>query len=171
MATAASKSKRPSAAKTPVPLSVSKETPARKKAANAVRSRAKSELVVVGGKTYRLEGRSVFQDLGYSEEESRPWIQSALEEVLQQRNSVKESLVDIARTEILSLGLNTSQAADHLSMTRPRVSNILNRKFDKVSIDAIVDVVHKLGKDLRFEVVDRATAHAEPSAVRASEDR
>jgi len=140
--------------------------------ARTTKAPAKKHAFVRNGQTYVVEGRSVFEDLGLPRQRSRELVEHAFDEVLaQRRNDLKSTLVDAARDEILSLGLNTSQAADYLSMTRPRVSDILNRKFDKVSIDAIVDVVHKFGKEVRVQVVDRATANSGAKTVRASRKR
>ena len=172
MATAEAKSKRSVGAKTSGAGTGAKRPLVGKQDPKPARLQGGTQHVIErGGRTYVLEGRSIFEDLGFSQEESRPWVEKAFDEVLQQRNEVKTALVDAARDQILSLGLNTSQAADYLSMTRPRVSDILNRKFEKVSIDAVVDVVHKFGKELRIQVVDRASADSGPRTGKATAKR
>ena len=45
-----------------------------------------------------------------------------------------------------------SEAAEILGVTRPRVSDVINKKAIKFTIDALVDMVARTGKHVRLSV-------------------
>jgi predicted XRE-type DNA-binding protein len=48
--------------------------------------------------------------------------------------------------------LKQAEAADILGITRPRVSDIINKKSIKFTIDALVDMLARTGKQITFTV-------------------
>ncbi len=110
---------------------------------------------VVDGVVY--EGRSVFDDLGFSAEETVQLISKGQKEI-SQRNAIKLAAVDAINSEIKQRHMNVTSAAQFLSISRPRLSNITNRKLEKFSIDNMVDILSKLGKTIQITVVDAVEA-------------
>ncbi len=75
---------------------------------------------------------NVFRDLGFSAEEAehlrvRADLMIALEKALSKR------------------GLNQRQAAKVLSVTQPRVSDLLRGRIDLFSVDTLIDMLARLG--------------------------
>ncbi len=129
-----------------------------------------------GGQRVELVGRSVFEDLGFTPEESHSLLSDVVDEILRQRNSVKETLVSALEEEIETQGLSIKQAAEIVAISRPRMSNFLNRNFEKVSVDALIDAMHKFGKEVRLEVVKavkprRSTVARQQRAVAAQSNK
>lgn len=105
------------------------------------------------------EGRSVFDDLGFSEEETVELISKAQKEI-SQRNAIKLAAVEVITAEIRQRQMNVTSAAQFLSISRPRLSNITNRKLENFSIDSMVDLLTKFGKTVQITIVDAADVMA-----------
>jgi len=54
--------------------------------------------------------------------------------------------------------LKQIEAAAILGITRPRVSDVVNKKLPKFTIDALVDMVAKTGRDVQLSVQKRSHA-------------
>ena len=54
---------------------------------------------------------------------------------------------------IESKHLKQTEAAEILGVTRPRVSDVVNKKFIKFTIDSLVDMLARTGKQVQFSVV------------------
>jgi predicted XRE-type DNA-binding protein len=120
-----------------------------------------------GSHTVAIEGTSVFEQLGYSTEQASVLLCPVVDEVLRRRNGIKDALVDCLESIAKAEQLNITQMAERLAITRPRLSSIMNRDFERVSIDAVVDVIHRFGRDVKVQVVDARA----PSGATASKSR
>ena len=93
---------------------------------------------------------NIFLDLGFEEAEAIA-LKAELDREVAQREALKEQLrgelTDWMRTNHLKHG----QAADILHVSRPRVSDVVNGKLSKFSIDSLVGMVIRTGK--RVEIV------------------
>jgi predicted XRE-type DNA-binding protein len=70
---------------------------------------------------------------------------------------VRAALMRAVRAHIADAGWSQAAAADHLSLTQPRVSDLFRGKISKFSLDALVEIASKLGIHVRVEVdEDRA---------------
>ena len=49
-------------------------------------------------------------------------------------------------------GLKQSQAAEILMISRPRVSDVVNKKTAKFTIDTLVEILSRVGKPVRLAV-------------------
>ncbi len=81
--------------------------------------------------------KNVFQDLGFSEEEAtglklKSYLFMALQEVI--RNS----------------SMTQKEIADTIGADQPKVSKILNGKFNEFSIERITEYMQKLGYDIHI---------------------
>ncbi len=121
------------------------------------------------GLQVEVMGRSVFERLGFSAAETRELASKAVDEVLARRNNIKAQLVGVLEGELRAQGLTVTQMATIASVSRPRLSNILNRNYEKFSIDAVVDLMQKFGKEVRFKVVSaRAMPATSANSTRTS---
>jgi len=87
--------------------------------------------------------KSVFKDLGFSDAES-----ANLE--------ARSALMVILEREIKKLKMSQSEVAKLLGVKPPRVSELLNGKIDKFSLDLLVVYLARLGKTLEFNVTKKA---------------
>jgi predicted XRE-type DNA-binding protein len=84
----------------------------------------------------------VFRDLGFSDRES---------EDLRLRSDLMIEL----KNQILALGSSQNQIAALLAVSQPRVSNLLQGRIDKFSLDSLVAMLERLGNRVEVSVRDR----------------
>lgn len=84
----------------------------------------------------------IFKDVGFSPRES-------------EKLNIKSKLMSKIESYIKDNGLTQEQAAKLMGVTRPRISNVIRGKFDKFTIDALVDMLAKAGHHI-VVTVDRA---------------
>ena len=75
---------------------------------------------------------NVFQDLGFSQEES-------------DKLKIKSYLMMQIESFIKDKGMTQAQASELMGVSRPRISDIMRGKIDKFTIDALVDMLTKSG--------------------------
>lgn len=80
---------------------------------------------------------NVFRDLGFSEEEAQN---------LLLRADMMSKVRDIAR------GMTQQEAAKMLGLTQPRLNLLLKGKIDKFSLDALVNMLAKVGMKVKLTV-------------------
>lgn len=112
---------------------------------------------VINGVIY--EGRSVFDDLGFSEDETVAFM-TEVADTIAARNAIKRKFVEAIKEQISQRKLNITTAAEFLEISRPRLSNIASARFEKFSIDSAVDLMLKFGKEVQVQLVDVATPRA-----------
>ena len=90
-----------------------------------------------------IGSKNVFKDLGFSAAES-----ANLE--------ARSSLLVLLEKEIRKLKLPQSEVARLLGVKPPRVSEIMNGKIDKFSLDLLVIYLTRLGKTVEFNITRKA---------------
>jgi predicted XRE-type DNA-binding protein len=96
-------------------------------------------------------GGNVFADLGFSQEEANQLLvetDAAISEKLVIKQALMNELVEWIEVE----QLKQSEAAKLLGVTRPRISDVVNKKVFKFTIDALVDMLARAGKDVKLTV-------------------
>jgi predicted XRE-type DNA-binding protein len=88
---------------------------------------------------------NVFRDLGFSREEAEHLL-------------VRADLMIQLQQLIASRGLKQKSAAKVLGVTQPRISDLLRGRIDLFSTDAIIDMLARLGAQVRFTVKVRRAA-------------
>ena len=85
-------------------------------------------------KTVKLTRSSgnVFRDLGFSPDEA---------EYLKVRSELMVNLQKVIKAR----GLKQAEAAELLSVTQPRVSDLMRGRIDLFSIDTLIDMLARLG--------------------------
>ena len=88
---------------------------------------------------------NVFRDLGFRREEAEHLL-------------VRADLMIQVQKLIASRSLKQRAAAKLLGVTQPRVSDLLRGRIDLFSTDALIDMLARLGAQVRFTVKVRAAA-------------
>ena len=88
---------------------------------------------------------NVFRDLGFSREEAEHLL-------------VRSDLMIQVQKIIASRGLKQKSAAKILGVTQPRVSALLRGRIDLFSTDALIDILARLGAQVRLTVKVRTAA-------------
>jgi len=88
---------------------------------------------------------NVFRDIGFRHEEAEHLL-------------VRADLMIQVQKLIASRRLKQRAAAKLLGVTQPRVSDLLRGRIDLFSTDALIDMLARLGAQVRFTVKVRAAA-------------
>lgn len=88
---------------------------------------------------------NVFRDLGFGREEAEHLL-------------VRSDLMIQVQKIIASRGLKQKSAAKILGVTQPRVSDLLRGRIDLFSTDALIDLLARLGAQVRLTVKVRSAA-------------
>ncbi len=86
-----------------------------------------------------------FLDLGFSPEKAADYL-------------IRVDLMLEIRAWIKEHGYTQKEAAKHLGVKQPVVSDIVKKKFKKFSIDRLVVLLHRIGKQVDTLVSDRQAA-------------
>lgn len=96
-------------------------------------------------------GGNIFADLGFDEDEAKA-LKVEAQRIISEKLAIKESLMGELARWIELKKLKTGEAAKILGVTRPRVSNVIHKKTEKFTIDALVDMLERTGKQVRLLV-------------------
>ena len=90
---------------------------------------------------------NVFADLGFAPQEAQQ-LKSASEQLIQN----KLILMNAMSEWIKENHLKQAEAASILGVSRPRISDIVNHKTDKFTLDALVSFVSKTGRSVQVSL-------------------
>ena len=96
-------------------------------------------------------GGNVFADLGFGPAEAQA-LQAQSQRIISDKIAIKEKLMGELALWIDTENLKQADAAQILGVTRPRVSDVINRKTPKFTIDALVDMLARTGKRVEFSI-------------------
>lgn len=96
-------------------------------------------------------GGNVFADLGFPPEEAIA-LQRESQRIISEKLAIKEYLMATLAEWMEEESLKQSEAAEILGVTRPRVSDVVNGKSVKFTIDALVDMLARAGKHVQLSV-------------------
>lgn len=88
---------------------------------------------------------NIFADLGFDEETAASLLKASDEEI-QQLTAMKRQVMHEITAWIEERGLKQVQAAKIMQVTRPRVSDVVNQKTEKFTLDALVAMAGTIGK-------------------------
>ena len=91
---------------------------------------------------------NVFADLGFAPQEAQQ-LKFASEQLIQN----KLILMNAMSEWIKENHLKQAEAASILGVSRPRISDIVNHKTDKFTLDALVSFVSKTGRSVQISLV------------------
>ena len=96
-------------------------------------------------------GGNVFADLGFEPAEAAA-LKAESQRIISEKLAIKDSLMTELAGWIEAKKLKQAEAAEILGVTRPRVSDVINKKAIKFTIDALVDMLARTGKHVQLSV-------------------
>lgn len=96
-------------------------------------------------------GGNVFDDLGFEPAEAAA-LQAKSKFIISEKLLIKERLMSEISGWIDENKLRQADAAQILGVTRPRVSDVINKKTIKFTIDALVDMLARTGKQVMLTI-------------------
>jgi len=96
-------------------------------------------------------GGNIFADLGFRPEEAAKLL-AETDAIISEKLAIKDSLMTELAVWIETKKLKQAEAAEILGVTRPRVSDVINKKAIKFTIDALVDMLARTGKHVQLSV-------------------
>lgn len=98
-----------------------------------------------------LIGDNLFSDLGFGPEQSAA-LKANSQWIISEKLMIKNSLMGELAKWIDDNQLKQAEAAHILGVSRPRVSDVINKKSTKFTIDSLVDMLAKTGKNVVLSI-------------------
>jgi predicted XRE-type DNA-binding protein len=95
--------------------------------------------------TFEVGCGNTFIDLGFSENRAA-------------NLSIRSQLMIVAKLAIKERGWTQEEAARYLSVSQPRISDLFRGHIGKFSVDSLMNLLYKLGKDVTVSVKNRRIA-------------
>lgn len=96
-------------------------------------------------------GANLFQELGFAPDEAARF-QAESKQQINDTKVLKEQLMGELSKWIADNHLKQAQAAEILMVSRPRVSDVVNMKISKFTIDTLVNMLSRAGKPMRLVI-------------------
>ena len=96
-------------------------------------------------------GDNLFLDLGFQAEEAAR-LHAASQKQINDTRLLKEQLMTELSSWIDEHHLKQAEAAEILMVSRPRVSDVVNMKTAKFTIDTLVEMMSRIGKPVTLAV-------------------
>tara|TARA_R110002020_G_scaffold133253_2_gene297362 strand:+ start:171 stop:506 length:336 start_codon:yes stop_codon:yes gene_type:complete len=94
---------------------------------------------------------NVFADLGFEADEAIA-LQKRSQEIIDEKLAIKVSLMEALSEWIRKEKLKQAEAAVILGVSRPRVSDVVKKKTQKFTIDALTDMAMRTGQKVNFSI-------------------
>ena len=96
-------------------------------------------------------GANIFRELGFAPDEARR-LHAASRKQINDTQALKAQLMGELAKWIEENQLKQSEAAEILMVSRPRVSDVVNKKVAKFTIDTLVNMLSRVGKPVKLAV-------------------
>ena len=96
-------------------------------------------------------GANIFLELGFSREESKR-LYAASQKQINDTRVLKEQLMLEVAAWINRNALRQEDAATIMMVSRPRISDVVNKKTTKFTIDALVEMLSRVGIPVRLAI-------------------
>ena len=96
-------------------------------------------------------GANLFLELGFAPEEARR-LQAASRKQINHTRLLKQQLMEELSAWIAQHQLKQAEAAEILMVSRPRVSDVVNKKTARFTIDALVEMLSRVGKPVTLAI-------------------
>ena len=96
-------------------------------------------------------GANLFLELGFSPGEAKR-LHAASRKQINDTKLLKEQLMTELAAWIGQHRLTQTEAASILMVSRPRVSDVVNKKTSKFTLDTLVEMLSRIGKPVRLAV-------------------
>jgi predicted XRE-type DNA-binding protein len=96
-------------------------------------------------------GANIFLELGFSPREAKR-LQAASRKQINETHLLKQQLMEELSAWIADHHLRQAEAAVILMVSRPRVSDVVNKKTAKFTIDTLVEMLSRIGKPVKLAI-------------------
>lgn len=96
-------------------------------------------------------GANLFLELGFAPDEAKR-LQAASRKQITDSGLLKQQLMGELSAWIETHRLKPAEAAEILMVSRPRVSDLVNKKTAKFAIDTLVEMLSRVGKPVRLAI-------------------
>ncbi len=96
-------------------------------------------------------GANLFLELGFSAAEAKRLLTASRQQI-NDTQQLKEQLMSELAEWIEQHHLKQADAAQILMVSRPRVSDVVNKKTAKFTIDTLVQMLSRVGKPVRLAI-------------------
>ena len=96
-------------------------------------------------------GANLFLELGFSPEEAKR-LKAASRKQITDTRALKQQLMEELSQWIEKHHLKQAEAAEILMVSRPRVSDVVNKTTAKFTIDTLVEMLSRVGKPVRLAI-------------------
>jgi len=96
-------------------------------------------------------GANLFLELGFPAAEARKLLAASRKQINDTRALKQQLMIELANW-IAEHQLKQADAAQILMVSRPRVSDVVNLKTAKFTIDTLVEMLSRVGKPVRLAV-------------------
>lgn len=96
-------------------------------------------------------GSNIFLDLGFDADEAQQFYTESQQQI-NDTLALKEQLMSELEKWMLDNQLKQAQAAEILNVSRPRVSDIVNKKTTKFTLDCLVGLLNRIGKPVKLAI-------------------
>ena len=96
-------------------------------------------------------GANLFLELGFTPDEAKR-LQAASRKQISDTRLLKQQLMEELSVWIAKHHLKQAEAAEILMVSRPRVSDVVNKKTAKFTIDTLVEMLSRVGKPVRLAI-------------------
>ena len=96
-------------------------------------------------------GANLFLELGFTQDEAKR-LQVASRHQINDARLLKQQLMEELSVWIAKHHLKQAEAAEILMVSRPRVSDMVNKKTAKFTIDTLVEMLSRAGKPVKLAV-------------------
>jgi predicted XRE-type DNA-binding protein len=93
-------------------------------------------------------GANLFLELGFTPDEAKR-LQAASRKQINDTRLLKQELMEELSVWIAKHHLKQAEAAEILMVSRPRVSDVVNKKTAKFTIDTLVEMLSRVGKPVQ----------------------
>ena len=100
---------------------------------------------------FRVQRNVTSRELGFPPDEAKR-LQAASRKQINDTHLLKQQLMDELSIWIAEHHLKQAEAAEILMVSRPRVSDVVNKKTAKFTIDTLVEMLSRVGKPVTLAV-------------------
>ncbi|MDB5523965.1 MAG: family transcriptional regulator [Rhizobium sp.] len=94
---------------------------------------------------------NIFAELGFAQKEADALLAETQAEI-EKISRLKEQLMTELSDWISQSHLKQSEAAERLRVSRPRVSDVVNKKVGKFTLDTLIEMLQRIGKNVQIAV-------------------
>ena len=96
-------------------------------------------------------GSNLFLELGFTPDEAKR-LHAASRKQINDTRLLKQQLMEELSGWIAQHRLKQSEAAEILMVSRPRVSDVVNKKTTKFTIDTLVEMLSRIGRPVKLAI-------------------